>query len=297
MTPLASTTRLAGLVGSPVAHSLSPALHNAAYRALGLEWAYAAFDVAPGDLAEAVAGARALGYVGLSVTTPHKDRAAELASRRSQSVRRLGAANTLTFEGRLVVADSTDGPGLLADLRESLGFDPDGRRCGVVGAGAAARAVVLALAEAGAKEVLVVNRTPAGAFRAAGLAGRTGRVARPQELDAADLVVQATAFGMAVAAAGGPSGAGKGARPAAPEGAPAARAWPAGADPSRLGSGQVAVDLVYAPRETAWLQEAARCGATTRNGLGMLVHQAALQVERWTGQAAPLAAMREAVSA
>ncbi len=278
MRPITATTEVAGLIGTPVRQSLSPVLHNAAYRALGLDWAYVAFDVAPGQAKDAIAGARALGLIGLSVTMPHKDEAARSATRRSQTVRRLQAANTLTFEKGEILADSTDGQGFVEDLREGLGFEASDRRCGVIGAGGAARAVILALAEAGAKEVLVVNRTPVRAFRAAALAGRAGRVARPEELDAADLVVQATAAEM-VPGESGPA------------------LWPAGADPSRLGSGQVAVDLVYDPIETKWLAEASRCGATTRNGLGMLVHQAALQVTRWTGRQAPLRAMRAAVKA
>jgi shikimate dehydrogenase len=290
-----ATTRLAGLVGSPISHSLSPRLHAAAYEALGLDWAYAAFDVTAEDLAAAVHGARALGFVGLSVTSPHKDQAAQLATRRSQTVRRLGAANTLTFEGRQVVADSTDGAGLLGDLRDGLGFEPESRCCAVIGAGGAARAAVLALAQAGAKEVLVVNRTPARAFRAAGLAGRAGRVARPEELDAADLVIQATPVGMSMAP-GGEAGYG-GPSPPAERGERASPRWPAGVEPSRFGSGQIVVDLVYDPVETPFLAEAGRCGATTRNGLGMLVHQAALQVARWTGAAPPLEVLRRAVGA
>jgi shikimate dehydrogenase len=273
---ITSATRLAGVIGTPVRHSLSPVLHNAAYQALDLDWAYVAFEVAVGEAEAAVAGGRALGLVGLSVTTPHKDEAARIATRRSPTVRRLGAANTLTFEKDEVVADSTDGQGFVDDLRVSLDFDVAGRRCGVIGAGGAARAVILALAEAGAKEVLVVNRSPVRAFRAAALARTIGRVVRPEELDAAELVVQATPAEMLKDEATG---------------------WPAGADPGRLGSGQLAVDLVYDPPETRWLAEASRCGAATRNGLGMLVHQAGLQVTRWTGQKAPLSAMRAAVNA
>ncbi len=273
---LSARTELAGVIGSPVRHSLSPLLHNAAYRALGLDWAYLAFEVAPADLATAVRGAAALGLRGLSVTMPHKDEAAALADRRSPAVRRLGAANTLSFSKGAIAADSTDGAGLLADLSVSLGFDPAGSRCGVIGAGGAARAAVLALAEAGAAEVLVVNRTPLRAFRAASLAPGVARLAKPDELEGADLVVQATPSGML---------AGEGEEPG----------WPAGVDPARLGSGQIVVDLVYEPAETAFLREARRFGAVTRNGLGMLVHQAALQVALWTGERPPLSAMWEAV--
>lgn len=262
---------LAGLVGHPVEHSLSPLLHEAAYRALGLDACYHAFDVAPGGLPAAVAGARALGLKGLSVTMPHKEEAARLASRRSQSARRLGACNTLVFDGGETKAESTDGEGFLRDLEEA-GFDPAGKPCAVIGAGGAARAIVLSLSEAGARQVLVVNRTPLNAFRAAAVARGRARVARPEEIESAELVVQATSLGM--------EGSEPGLLPA---------------DPHHVGSGQLVVDLVYSPPETEFLAEAARNGARTRNGLGMLVRQAALQVGLFTGEDAPLEAMWQEV--
>lgn len=266
---ISAATRLAGVAGAPVAHSLSPLLHNAAYRALGLDWAYLAFEVSPADFPAAVKGAEALGLVGLSVTMPHKEAAAAAATRRSPTARRLGAANTLTFENGEIVADSTDGKGFLADLDEALGVDPTGMSCAVLGAGAAARAVVVALCEAGAREVLVVNRTPMHAFRAAALARGPGRVARQEEIEGAELIVQATPIGMT--------------------GVETDRAVPV--DPRFLRAGQLCVDLVYDPPETAFLAAAARAGARTRNGLGTLVQQAALQVARWTGETPPLKAM------
>jgi shikimate dehydrogenase len=271
-------TRLAAVIGHPVSHSLSPRLHLAAYRALALDWAYLAFDVPAASLESAVHGASSLGLVGLSVTMPHKDAAAQLATRRSPIVRKLGAANTLTFAGRQIVADNTDGEGLIADLRQGVSFEPSDRRCAVIGAGGAARAVVVALANAGASEVLVVNRTPSRAFQAATLVPGRGRVARPEELDAADLVVNATPVGM-------PADGGRGA-PINDE---------VFVDSSRFGSGQLIVDLVYDPPVTEWLAQAASNGARIRGGLGMLVHQAALQVEIWTGSRAPLPEMWRAV--
>jgi shikimate dehydrogenase len=275
-----ASTRLAGVIGHPVRHSLSPRLHQAAYRVLGLDWTYLAFDVAPGSIEAAVEGASALGLVGLSVTMPHKEAAARLATRRSPMVRRLGAANTLTFLGRRVVADNTDGAGLIADLRQGVPFEPSDRRCAVIGAGGAARAAIVALAEAGAREVLVVNRTPARAIQAATLAPGRGRVARPEELDAADLIVNATPIGML--ADGGRGG---------------TCASEVLVDSSRFGSGQLVVDLVYDPPVTEWLAQAASNGARVRGGLGMLVHQAALQVEIWTGSRAPLGEMWKAAEA
>lgn len=270
-----ATTRLAGVIGHPVGHSLSPRLHQAAYRALGLDWAYLAFDVESADVEAAVAGARALGAVGLSVTMPHKEAAARLATHRSATARRLGAANTLTFSGRRVTADNTDGVGFLADLREEVPFEPEGRRCGVIGAGGAARAVVLALADAGASQVLIVNRTAPRAFQAAALAPGRARVARPEQLSTADLVVNATPVGMSSRTAGGDE------RPLV--------------DGSRFGSGQLVVDLVYDPPVTDWLRSAAANGARIHSGLGMLVHQAARQVELWSAARAPLAEMWRAV--
>lgn len=267
--------KVAGVVGHPVEHSLSPALHNAAYQALGLDWSYHAFDVAAGGLQAAVAGARALGFVGLSVTMPHKEEAASLAERRNPAARRLGAANTLVFSEGTVRAESTDGAGLLADLRQEAGFDPSAKRCAVIGAGGAGRAVVLALTEAGASDVMVVNRTPANAFRAAALTGGKARVARPEEIESADLVVQATPVGMT--------------------GREDEDQLPLGIDPARLGAGQLVVDLVYSPAETPFLAEVARNGARVRNGLGMLVQQAALQVLLFTGTEPPLEAMWQAV--
>jgi len=270
-------TGLCGVIGHPVRHSLSPRLHQAAYRALGVDWAYLAFDVAPASFAAAVEGARALGLVGLSVTMPHKDAAAHLATRRSATVLRLGAANTLTFSGRQISAESTDGEALIEDLRSSGPFDPSGKTCAVIGAGGAARAAILALADAGASEVLVVNRTAARAYRAAQLAGARGRVAKAEELEGVELIVNATPVGMQA----------DGARePGADEPV---------VDSSRFAAGQLVVDMVYDPPVTEWRALAEASGARTRNGLGMLVHQAARQVEIWTGTRAPLPEMWRAV--
>lgn len=192
----APSTAIAGVIGYPVRHSLSPRLQNAAFAVLGLDWCYVAFEVPPALFDKAVTGAAALGLRGLSVTMPHKDAAARVATRHSRQVRRLGAANTLIFEAGAIRAESCDGDGLLDDLRDGLGFDPAGRRCGVIGAGGAGRATVLALAEAGAAEVIVVNRTAARAWRSVALAPKVAHVGRPEELKGLDLIVQATPTAM-----------------------------------------------------------------------------------------------------
>ena len=266
---LTAATRVVGVIGSPVRHSLSPVLQNAAFAASGLDWAYVAFEVAPGGAAEAVAAVRALGLEGLSVTMPHKTPAAAACDRLSPTAEALGAVNTVVRRGDETLGESTDGAGLLAALAADEGFDPAGKRALVLGAGGAGRAVVLALARAGAAEVVVANRTPARAHAAAALAGPRGRVGVPADAADADLVVNATPQGM------GRSG-----------------TTPVGA--SRLGPGQLVADLVYDPPVTPLLAAARGRGAVAVNGLGMLVHQAALAFRSWTGEDPPLEAMSAA---
>ncbi|MDQ6613766.1 MAG: shikimate dehydrogenase, partial [Actinomycetota bacterium] len=154
---------MAAVIGDPVDHSLSPVLHNAAFAALGLDWVYLAFPVATGQVADAIAGVRALGLAGLSVTMPHKAAVAAEMNQLSLTATRLGAVNTVIRRGSELMGDSTDGAGFLAALRGDEGWDPAGRKCVVLGAGGAARAIILALAEAGAATVSVVARRPATA--------------------------------------------------------------------------------------------------------------------------------------
>ena len=260
------------MIGHPIGHSLSPALHNAAFAALGLDWAYLAFDVAPGAVGGAFEAVRSLGIEGLSVTTPHKDDAARLVDRRSTTAERLAAVNTVVRKGAELVGESTDGQGFVDAVRLDHGFDPAGRRCVVRGSGGAARAIVLALAGAGAAEVVVVpGRSVAKAEVAAALAGRAGRVGTAAEVAGADLVVNATTLGMAAA--------------------PTAELP---FDPELLGRGQLVIDIVYPT--TAFVVAARRHGATADHGLGMLLHQAAAAFRLWTGHDAPLEAMAAAAA-
>jgi shikimate dehydrogenase len=277
-----------------VRHSLSPAMHNAAYRALGLDWAFVAFEVPRGAAAAALAGTRALGLEGLSVTMPHKAAVASAVDSLSPTAQVLGAVNTVVRDprGRLE-GHNTDGAGFVDAVRNDEGFDPAGRRCLVLGAGAAARAVVKALAEAGAAEVVVVNRTPSRAEAAAALAGPVGRVGTMEEAAGAELIVNATPIGMT----GGTS---SGAEVRAVDGTVVEVA---GADtavavePDRLGPGQLVVDLVYHPPVTPLVDAARRRGAAAVNGLGMLIHQAAHAFRLWTAEDPPLAVMSAAAMA
>jgi len=276
--PDAETT-LVGVIGHPVRHSLSPLLHNEAFAALGLNWTSLAFDVAPGQAAGALDGVRALGLAGISVTMPHKSDVAALVDECSAVAAILGAVNCVVNRAGTLRGENTDGAGFLASLTRGAGFDPAGKRCLVLGAGGAARAVALALAGAGCAEVAVVNRTAQRAAEVVALADgviRAGRLDDDGEVAQADLVVNATPVGM--------EGAG-----AEHEG------WLV--SPALLHRDQVAADLIYAPRPTAWLAAAAEAGALTVDGLGMLVHQAAAQLELWTGLPAPVDRMWEAASA
>jgi shikimate dehydrogenase len=267
------TTRLAAVIGSPVRHSRSPALANAAFDAAGVDWVLVALEVAPGAGAEAVAAVRTLGLGGLMVTMPHKEDVLAALDRLTPAAAALGAVNSVAWEGDELVGDNTDGPGLVDSLRVDVGLDPSRRRCVVLGAGGAARSVVWALAEAGAAEVVVVNRTTDRAEVAAALAGRGGRVGAPADVADAELVVNATSVGM---------GAG--------EGDPG----PVPVDPRFLRPGQTVVDLVYQPLRTPLLAAATAAGARPVDGLGMLVHQAARSVRRWTGVEPDVAAMADA---
>jgi shikimate dehydrogenase len=256
-------TRL-GVAGWPVAHSRSPAMHNAALRAVGLDgWRYQHLPLPPALFSEAVPALANVGFVGVNVTIPHKEAALALADDASDAARAIGAANTLTFADGRIHADNTDAPGLLAALG-----DERPRSAVVLGAGGSARAVVHALAREGV-EVKVWNRS---ADRARSLAGEFGAEA-VQDLPAADLLVNCTSVGLA-----DPSSTFK--------------ELPLRAD--ALGEYACVVDLVYRAGGTGLLREAKRTGARTIDGIEILVHQGALSFERWTGRAAPLEVMRSA---
>ena len=264
------------VIGDPIAHSLSPLLHNAAFAALGLDWVSVGFRVPGGEAQEALAAARALSLRGLSVTMPHKAEVAAHVNELTPTARRLDAVNCIIVKNGRLIGDNTDGRGFLAALERGTGIDPVGLRCLVLGAGGAARAVVVALADAGASDIAVWARRPEPANAAAELAGTVGRLGQPEETATADLIVNATPAGMAGSAAAG-------ARPPV--------------DPAALSSDHVVVDLIYEPRRTVWLEACAARGATTLGGLGMLVHQAAAQIEAWTGLEAPVGEMWAAAEA
>ncbi|MDX6668715.1 MAG: shikimate dehydrogenase [Solirubrobacteraceae bacterium] len=249
--------RLAGVLGHPVAHSRSPAMHNAAFRELGLDWHYVKLPVPPELFDETVRALPGSGYGGANVTIPHKLAALTVADFASDAALSIGAANTLTFSSEGIGADNTDAGGFLAALEEPV----EGRTALVLGAGGASRAVVWALITGGAADVSVWNRT---AERAEELAAAFGAraVRRPE---AADIVVNATSVGLH-----------DGTLPLDDLDAPA-----------------TAVEMVYGS-ETPFARWAAARGARLVDGLEVLVRQGALSFTRWTGVEPPLDTMRAA---
>lgn len=271
-----SGRRLAALIGSPVEHSLSPVIHQAAFDAAGIEWSYVAFDVAAGDADAALDAMRVLGIAGLSVTMPHKRAVADAVDRLEPAARALRSVNTVSWDGDRLVGSSTDGAGFVASLAE-IGVDVADSRVAVIGAGGVARSVVDALGRAGAAEITVLNRTREHAELAATLAS-VASVGIAGDIGRADIVVNATSVGMGVE--------------------PALAAFDdLACEPTLLRAEQVVVDLVYHPLRTAWLRAADELGARTVDGLGMLIHQAALQQERWIGVLPDTTVMRTAAEA
>ena len=277
------------VLGQPVAHSRSPAMHAAALAELGLagEWSYEAIEVAPADFEARVRAMPGEGFAGANVTVPHKLAALGLAGEASPVARAIGAANTLSFDGAVIAAENTDAAGLLA----ALGRPPAGLRALVLGAGGSARAVVWALTSSGA-EVSVWNRTAERALRliddlnvslrsTSGEQHQTSRppirhVPRP-DASSFDLIVNATTVGLA-------GGAGRAAA--------GLKALPLDAD--SLKADQVVVDLVYGSNETELSEAARRRGAQVVDGLEVLVHQGAASLRIWTGQEPPIQVMRDA---
>lgn len=265
-----SSRALAGVLGHPVGHSLSPAMHNAAFGAVGLDWTYVKLPVPPDHLAEVVAALPASGYRGANVTIPHKLAALELADEASPAADAIGAANTLSFRDGVIAADNTDASGLI----DAIDAPVAGQRALVLGAGGAGRAAAWALREAGAAEVLVWNRTEE---RAAALAREMGatKVGR-LEAEAVDLVVNATSVGLDAAVDEDDALAELGLAAQVPPG--------------------LVVDLVYRADggDTPVLAWARRGGARAVDGIEVLVRQGGRSFELWTGRPAPLDVMREA---
>ena len=268
--PISASTKLVGVMGWPVKHSLSPAMHNAALQVLGLNWCYVALPVQPGTVGAAVQGLAALGFMGCNITVPHKSSVIHMLDTIDPTAEALGAVNTLVISRQEkgsshIAGHNTDVPGFLGDLRQH-DFDPRKCKSVILGAGGAARGVTYALLSAGADQVVVLNRTLSRAEKL--VADLSDSRLNAEQLNAeslvaavgaADLLVNTTTVGMWPNIEGS--------------------IWPEGA---RIPEHIVVYDLVYNPLETALLRQARQDGAHPVDGLGMLARQGALALDLWT---------------
>lgn len=274
-------TRVLGLIGYPVEHSLSPAMINAAVDKLQLNMVYVPLATDPAELPAAIAGIRAMGMAGVNVTIPHKEAVIPCLDSISNEARIIGAVNTIVNQNGVLTGHNTDGKGFLMALAEA-GFRIEGKRVVVLGAGGAARAVAVTCALGGAAEVIILNRTLTKARAIVSyIRHTTGVKSVAFEPDAGevremftgvDLVVNATPVGM----------------------------WPdvdrmPPIDPGLFHPGLCACDLIYNPVRTRFLMEAERIGCRVVPGLGMLVYQGALAFQMWTGLPAPVDLMMDVV--
>ena len=279
---ITARTRICAVIGDPVGHSLSPQIHNAAFAALGLDFVYTAFHVRRGDAGDALRAMRTLGLRGLSVTIPHKVDVIPHLDEVDPVARNIGSVNTVVNQDGRLLGHSTDGPGALRALA-ACGVRPGGRRILLLGSGGAARALAFTLAAVSPLPRLHILGIEKEEMEKLGadLASKTGlspktvllsNDAIQAAMGEAEIVIHATPVGMSPKVDGTLVSAG----------------W--------IRPGQVVFDVVYTPLETRLLREAAARGAKVVHGLGMFVHQAAIQFELWTGRPAPVDLMTKTVA-
>ncbi len=291
---ISATTRLCAVYGHPISHSGSPAMQNAALESLGLDWRYLAFDVPPSQLKEAIAGAKAMRFLGLNLTVPHKVLAFDMVDLVDPDARLWGAINTIRFEARdggrwrplaefpqnteaeiRSVGFNTDADAIIRSLREDLSMHLPDAKILLLGAGGAGRATALRLAQERPTELWLANRTreKANALAREILDRDPGinvHVGYPQ--GEVDLLINATSLGLS---ADGP--------------------LPIDGSGFSLNQAAAVYDMIYRPAETPLLKAAAAAGCRTANGVGMLVYQGAKSLELWSGRPAPVETMRAAL--
>jgi len=273
------STQIVGVFGAPITHTASPAMHNAAFAALEMNWAYIAFHVEPANLRHALLGVRDMNYRGINLTIPHKILALDIVDNVDAEARQLGAVNTVAVESGKLRGFNTDGYGFAKALIEEFDLSLEGKRVLVIGAGGAGRAIAIKCALDGAAKVSVANRTAAKIQPIAEEIAKTKTAfqaltltAIAAEMPEIDLLVNATSVGLT-------------------EGD--SLNLPANAFTPAL----AVYDTIYRPAETLLLRQAANAGAKTSNGLSMLLHQGAKAFEIWAGRKPPLAVMRRALRA
>ena len=275
-------TKLIGIVGFPVSHTLSPRMHNSAFNALGLDISYVPLEVKPEDLPDAIHGLKAMGFLGANVTVPHKVRAAELMDRLEGDAVITGAINTIVLQDGRLIGHNTDGIGFIKSLEEVMKNDLNNASALLIGAGGAARSIAVSLAEKNIKQLSIINRSRQRAeelgdllkrnFPALPLEVRTLDEANEDLVISSKIVINATSIGL--------------------EGD--LKMPPLAVD--KLTKDHVVCDIVYTQsQETPLLSAARGKGANTMGGLGMLLHQGAAAIHLWTGVDPPIDVMREAI--
>jgi len=274
-----ATTRLCAVLGSPIAHSASPAMQNAAFQALGLNWCYVAFEVEPKNLRAAIEGARALNIAGFNLTVPHKLLAVDMMDTLDESAKMFGAVNTIKFErknGMIQIAGfNTDADAISVSLRDDLGMKLRGAKVLLLGAGGAGRTAALKLASEKVAELYLVNRTVSKAEEIANEIKErfpSVTVATKYPEGKIDLVLNATSLGL---------------KPSDPS--------PLDEKQFPLDRARAVYDMIYRPPRTRLLASAKKAGCKTANGLGMLLHQGAKAFKIWTGRNPPVKVMRSAL--
>lgn len=279
--PVDGKTRLLGLFGYPVKHTASPAMQNAAFEVLKLNYLYLPFEVSPNHLEKAISSLRALNFVGVNVTVPYKQDVIPFLDGISGEARLIGAVNTIKVDGKRLVGHNTDGRGFVRSLKEDEGFELKGKRMLLIGAGGAGRAVAVQSGLDGAGHISIMDEQEDRAkvlaahigskipgCEASSVTAKDGSLAAAAQ--EADLVVDATPLGMNASD-------------------------PISLDPALLVKGTMVVDLVYNPPETKLLRAARKRGCKVMNGTGMLLYQGAIALEIWTGRKAPVEIMRKAL--
>ena len=298
--PITASTRYCAVYGQPIRHSASPAMHNPALAELGLDWRYLAFEVAPDELGQAIAGAKAMRYIGLNLTVPHKLLALDMVDVLDESAETWGAVNTICFEtesdggkwtplgqalgqahGEVRAKGyNTDADGITLALQQDLGLNLAGLKVLFLGAGGAGRVAALKLAKEGVAELHLVNRTKTKAVDLANeirdrFPSTAVSVGYPDNASGnVDLVLNATSLGLKLD-----------------------DALPIDENQFNLSHAEAVFDMIYQPAETPLLAKAEAAGCRTANGLGMLLWQGVKALEIWTGQSAPVEVMRDALTA
>ena len=273
-------TKILGIFGYPVSQSISPAMHNAVIKALGLDTVYLPFEVKPANLKEAIKGIKSLGIIGVNITIPHKEAAIRFLDNISEEARHIGAVNTIVNKDGRLIGHNTDGYGYITSLKEECNFNPKGKNIAILGAGGAARGILVALSVKKPKTIVIANRTLARAislikafkgkfpetkFKAVDL----NKDILKKYFKEIELLVNTTSVGMK-----------KNETVEIPL--------------ELLPKTAVVSDIVYNPLETLLLKKAKKLGLTTHSGLGMLVHQGVKSFKLWTGMDAPIEVMRKA---